>query len=59
MKNLLKFISFAGLLLTVVPSILYFYEDLTFDMHKLLMALGTVLWFLSAPFWMNKEANES
>lgn len=54
MKNLLKLISLAGLLLTVVPSILYFYEYLTFDMHKLLMALGTVLWFLSAPFWMNK-----
>lgn len=57
MKNLLKLISFTGLLLTVVPSVLYFYQNITFDMHKLLMAIGTVLWFLSAPFWMNKATD--
>lgn len=59
MKNLLKFISLAGLLLTLVPSILYFYELLAFGTHKLLMALGAVLWFLSAPLWMNKETEGS
>jgi hypothetical protein len=46
--------SITGLLFTLVPSVLYFYDHITFDIHKTLMLLGTALWFLSAPFWMNK-----
>lgn len=57
MNILLKLLSLIGLLLTVVPSVLYFYQNITFDMHKLLMAIGTALWFLTAPFWMNKATD--
>ncbi len=57
MKNILKLVSLIGLLLTVVPSILYFYGSLSFDMHKWLMALGAVVWFSSAPFWMNQATD--
>ncbi len=53
MKTLLKILSAAGLLLTLLPSILYFYQYMTMDMQKLLMGCGMVLWFISAPFWLN------
>lgn len=55
MRNLLKLLSFVGLLLTLFPSIFYFSGYISTDMHKLLMLIGTALWFLTAPFWMNKS----
>jgi hypothetical protein len=58
MKTILKIVSFIGLILTVVPSILVFNDSITLDMHKWLMLLGAILWFVTAPFWMNKKATE-
>lgn len=55
MSSLLKLLSLVGLLLTLFPSILYFSGYLSADMHKLLMLIGTGLWFFTAPFWMNKS----
>lgn len=57
MKNLSKVLSLLGLLLTLLPAILYFYGMLSADMHKLLMAAGMFLWFLSAPVWMNTSSD--
>ena len=54
MKPLLKLISFAGLGFTVVPSLLVFAGDITWNTHAALMLLGTVLWFGSAPYWMQE-----
>jgi hypothetical protein len=54
MKPLLKLISFAGLGCTVVPSLLVFAGDITWNTHAALMLLGTVLWFGSAPYWMQE-----
>lgn len=58
MKTILKILSFIGLILTVVPSFMVFNDSITLDMHKWLMLLGTILWFATAPFWMNKKAAE-
>jgi len=58
MKMILKIISFIGLILTVLPSFMVFSGSITLDMHKWLMLLGTILWFVTAPFWMNKNATE-
>lgn len=55
MQTILKIISFIGLLLTVVPSFLVFSGAIELSFHKTLMFIGTLLWFLTAPFWMNKE----
>ena len=55
MKILLKIISLIGLLLTIVPSFLVFTGKITLDNNKWLMIIGTLLWFASAPFWMNKK----
>lgn len=58
MKTLLKVLSAIGLILTIGPSIMVFTGNITFEMHKWLMFLGTVLWFVTAPFWMNKKTAE-
>ncbi len=55
MKIILKIVSFIGLLLTLFPSFFVFLKTIEFDTHKNLMLLGTVMWFATAPFWMNKK----
>ena len=55
MKTLLKIVSLVGLLVTIVPSFLVFADIITLDTNKLLMILGTLLWFISVPFWMDKK----
>ena len=57
MKTLLKLASLAGLLLTVGPAFLVFAGRIPWSTHATLMLVGTLLWFLSAPFWMKKEAD--
>lgn len=58
MKILLKIISFTGLALTILPSVLVFSGVIAMRTHYLLMAVGFVLWFASAPFWMKSQSLE-
>ena len=55
MKTVLKLVSLIGLLATIVPSFLVFADIITLDTNKLLMIVGTLLWFISAPLWMDKK----
>lgn len=55
MKIILKMISAMGLILTLVPSFLVFSGSINIESHKLLMFIGAVFWFSTAPFWINKE----
>ena len=55
MKTILKLFSLMGLLITIVPSFLVFADVISLDTNKLLMILGTLLWFISVPFWMDKK----
>ncbi|WP_187262703.1 hypothetical protein [Pontibacter beigongshangensis] len=55
MHTILKLISYLGLLLTVVPSVLVFLGKIELDFHKNLMLAGMIMWFLSAPFWLNTQ----
>jgi len=54
MKTICKGISYIGLLLTVVPSILVFSGSIELDTHKTMMLIGMVIWFVAAPFWVKK-----
>lgn len=54
MNHIIKIISYIGLGLTLIPSFLVFTGNITLDFSKNLMLIGTILWFLSAPSWMNK-----
>lgn len=50
----LKIVSFLGLVLTILPSILVLAGVFSLDTYKNLTLIGSVLWFVSAPFWINK-----
>ncbi len=54
--TLAKIISFIGLALTIVPAFLVFNGTITLEENHQLMFLGTILWFLSASFWINKNS---
>lgn len=56
MKILLKTGSFLGLALTIVPSLIFFTGDLELSQMKVYMGVGMVLWFVTAPFWINKSS---
>ena len=55
MRTLTIIISFIGLALTIIPSFLVLIGEATIDQNKTFMLIGTVLWFGSVPFWMNKK----
>jgi hypothetical protein len=57
MRALLKTGSFVGLGLTVLPAFLVFSGTLTWNTHVVLMAVGSALWFLTAPFWLAAEGS--
>jgi hypothetical protein len=57
MKFLIKLISYIGLGLTLIPSFLVFFGNATLESNKMLMLIGTIIWFVSAPSWMNKTEN--
>ncbi|MBN1464978.1 hypothetical protein JXA02_04405 [candidate division KSB1 bacterium] len=52
---ILKLVSLIGLLLTIVPALLVFRGTLQLEQHYVLMFIGAILWFGSAPFWMLKK----
>jgi len=54
MKVLVKLISYIGLILTLIPSLLVSSGNISLDSCKMLMVIGTIVWFVSAPSWMNK-----
>jgi hypothetical protein len=59
MKNsLLKIISYLALAGTIIPSLLVFFGDLDNQLNKNIMAVSMFLWFLTAPFWINKKTGE-
>ncbi|MDN3669452.1 hypothetical protein QWY93_08925 [Echinicola jeungdonensis] len=59
MKTIIKILSLLGLLMTLLPSFFVFKEVITADQCKILMFIGTVVWFVTAPRWMNKKEEET
>lgn len=58
MKVFLKVISLLGLLLTMIPPLLIFLGKIDLETTKLLMTIGMLAWFGSAPFWINKKTKD-
>jgi hypothetical protein len=54
MKKILQFISYLGLILTVLPGFLVFMGKMSFENYKTWVLIGTLVWFTTAPFWINK-----
>jgi len=55
MKKILKILSYTGLALTLLPSIMVYTGTVTFEANKLYMIIGMLCWFLTAPFWMKDQ----
>jgi len=55
MKTLLKIVSFVGLGLTIIPSVMVLIGEATPGQNKNLMLIGTLLWFGTVSFWMHKK----
>ena len=54
-RPLLMLLSALGLLLTLVPAFLVMAGRLSLSQHYGWMLGGTLLWFVTAPFWMNRQ----
>lgn len=49
MNNALKIIGRAGLLLTILPSILFVFGSIELSTMKGIMIIGTLMWLIAAP----------
>lgn len=58
-KTILIVISLIGLLFTILPSFLYFFEFISFDSHKNIMLAGAFAWFGTAIFWIRKKESSN
>ena len=54
MKLVLKIISYIGIGLTIIPSILFLMGKIELPQLKLYMLIGVFVWFGSAVFWVGK-----
>jgi hypothetical protein len=54
MRTVAQIISWLALILTLVPSIVYLAGGLTLDAVKTWMLVGTIVWFVTVPFWMDR-----
>ncbi|MCH7512522.1 MAG: hypothetical protein IH947_01045 [Bacteroidetes bacterium] len=55
MKILLKTGAWIGFGLTLIPALLVWSGVINLDMNKTLMLLGTVIWFVCAPFAFKRK----
>ena len=53
-RTLLVLLASVGLALTLVPAFFVFAGSLSAQTHKTLMAVGMLLWFVVAPFWIKR-----
>jgi hypothetical protein len=52
MKRLAQAVSALALAATILPAFLFFTDRLPLDSMKTWMLLSTVLWFATAPMWI-------
>jgi hypothetical protein len=55
MTTLYKILSFVALAMTLLPSFLVFQGVIDPGLSKTLMFIGTIIWFITAPMWLNKS----
>ncbi|QEG22909.1 hypothetical protein [Mariniblastus fucicola] len=55
MSPIAKLVSLVALIVTVAPSLLYFFGVLSLDAMKWIALAGTIAWFVSTPMWMGRK----
>ena len=58
MINVARIASWLSLAATIVPPILFFYDRMALDQTKLWMFIATIVWFATAPIWMDRPRPE-
>lgn len=58
MKSVLKIASVIGLVLSIVPPVLFFLGQIELDSMKLWMGIGMLAWMATAPFWINRQQED-
>lgn len=59
MNAFLKTVSAVGLALTVVPAFFVFAGTISWRAHAVLMSIGALAWFSTAPFWMQGRKHDN
>lgn len=49
-----RLVSCLALAATIVPPMLFYVDRMTLDQMKLWMLIATVVWFVTAPIWMEE-----
>ncbi len=57
MRRIFKILSAAALLMTIVPPVLYFQGMIPLATNHTIMAVGMIIWFITAPLWINEKIN--
>lgn len=55
MRTILKILSYGGLVLTILPSLLVLSGAMEFGSHYYWTLAGTLIWFITAPFWVDRK----
>jgi hypothetical protein len=55
MNSITKIASLIALVVTIAPSLLYFYGVIEIDAMKWIALGGTIAWFITTPMWMGRE----
>jgi uncharacterized membrane protein YGL010W len=57
MKIILISLALVGLLATVLPSVLVYFGVMELETHKAVMAIGMIVWFITAPLFMKRKGS--
>lgn len=55
MKRIAAILSCLALGLTLIPSFLVASQILSFKVYTQLMLIGTLIWFIAAPYWIRPK----
>jgi ABC-type iron transport system FetAB permease component len=55
MKKGLEIISYLSLILVIAAPVLYYMDRLTLEQNKFWMMVATLLWFVTASFWIGTK----
>ncbi len=57
-SSIIKIISYLALAGTIIPSLMVFFTGLDLQTNKNIMVISMILWFMTAPVWINKKSEE-
>lgn len=55
MNGIAKIGSLVALMVVLVPCLLYMFGSLELSAVKIVVLIGTIVWFIATPMWMSRE----